>query len=456
MNDFAVKADGLTKIFPLYNDPVDRLKESLHPFRKKYHRDFYALNNVSLEVKKGQTFGIIGKNGSGKSTLLKMLTGVLTPTEGQVTVNGRVLALLELGAGFNPELTGIENIYFNGALLGASRDELDDKLDDILSFADIGEFAHQPVKSYSSGMYVRLAFAIIAHLDADILVIDEALSVGDAFFTQKCMRFLRRFMEKGTLLFVSHDTGAVIGLCERAIWLNNGQCEFQGTAKETAEKYLAAIYESKQGETAADCGALASESEDKNEVANQNQHAVGKLNDAPRDMRQDFINGTNCRNDIELFHFKPDAGNFGKGGGRITSVQLLDESEKVLSWVVGGEQVKLKVLCDAHVNLTGPIIGFYFNDKLGQPLFGDNTFNFSKQAPLRVRSAQKLEVLFEFRMPVLPAGDYTLTVALAEGTQQEHVQHHWIYDALVLKSHSSSVSTGLIGVPMNAIKMRTL
>src|SRR6185369_12594138 len=222
-DEIAIKVENLSKVYRLYNSPQDRLKESLHPLRKKYHHDFYALNDVRFEVKRGDTVGIIGTNGSGKSTLLKIITGVLTPSSGSVTVNGRVSALLELGAGFNPELTGIENAYYNGMLMGFTTEQMDAKLEDILSFADIGEFVHQPVKMYSSGMLMRLAFAVIANVDADIMVIDEALAVGDAFFVQKCMRFLRKFMETGTVLFVSHDTGAAVALCKTAIWLSNGR-----------------------------------------------------------------------------------------------------------------------------------------------------------------------------------------------------------------------------------------
>ena len=188
-----------------------------------FFREFWALKDVSFEVKRGETVGIIGRNGSGKSTLLQIICGTLSPTGGQVETHGRVAALLELGSGFNPEFTGRENVYMNGSVIGLSRDEIDTLFDDIVAFADIGEFIDQPVKTYSSGMYVRLAFAVIAHVNADTLVIDEALAVGDVFFVQKCMRFLRKFMDEGTIIFVSHDTGAVVNLCNRAFMLNKGQ-----------------------------------------------------------------------------------------------------------------------------------------------------------------------------------------------------------------------------------------
>lgn len=239
MSNITIKVENLSKIYKLYDKPVDRLKEAINPFRKKYHRDFYALKNINFEVARGETIGIIGKNGSGKSTLLKILTGVLTPTEGNIYTHGKVSALLELGTGFNPELTGMENIYFSAALMGYTKNEIDKKLDDIISFADIGEFINQPVKTYSSGMFVRLAFAVATNVDPEILIVDEALSVGDMFFQAKCMAKMKKMMEKGiTLLFVSHSTGAIKSICEKTILLDNGEMiEFDKSDK-VVEKYF--------------------------------------------------------------------------------------------------------------------------------------------------------------------------------------------------------------------------
>lgn len=446
-NDIAIRVQDLSKCYEIYDTPRDRLKQFFAPrlqrlagqTPKQYFREFWALKDISFEVKKGETVGIIGRNGSGKSTLLQIICGTLTPTSGSVETRGRIAALLELGSGFNPEFTGRENVYMNASVLGLSNEEIDARFNDIVAFADIGDFIERPVKTYSSGMMVRLAFAVIAHVDADILVIDEALSVGDAFFTQKCMRFLRKFMEKGTVLFVSHDTGAVINFCKRAIWLNRGISKYQGEPKDVAQKYLAELYESQQGESAA--------------LLNVNHGGNELPTGQPRDMRLDFINTTNYRNDIELFGFVSDAASFGKGGGNITSAQLLDETGKSLAWVVGGEKVKLVITCLAHTNMFSPIVGFLVNDRLGQSIFGDNTINFSKQVPLIIAPGGKFEAEFEFRMPILPIGDYSITVALAEGNQQDHVQHHWMHDAILLKSHSSSVCTGLVGVPMNNIRL---
>src|SRR5690606_10580997 len=219
-SDVAISVRNVGKTFRLYKRPQDRLLERFS--RKRLFREFHALTDIDFEVQKGETVGIIGRNGSGKSTLLQLICGTLTPSIGEITVNGRVAALLELGAGFNPEFTGRENVFLNATILGLTHEEIEARLDDIFAFADIGDFIDQPVKTYSSGMYVRLAFAVIAHVDADVLIIDEALAVGDALFTQKCMRFLRRFREHGTILFVSHDSHAVTNLCERAVWLRDG------------------------------------------------------------------------------------------------------------------------------------------------------------------------------------------------------------------------------------------
>lgn len=240
MSDAVIKVENLSKVYKLYNDPVDRVKEALNPFRKKYHHDFYALNDVNFEVKKGETIGIIGKNGSGKSTLLKILTGVLTPSSGHYHVKGKISSLLELGAGFNSELSGLENVYFNGAILGFTKDEIDEKLEAILEFADIGEFVHQPVKMYSSGMQVRLAFAVAISVDPDILIVDEALAVGDMFFQAKCMTKMKQMIDSGvTLVFVSHSPGAIKSLCNKAILLDAGGVIQHGTPSEVTEKYFA-------------------------------------------------------------------------------------------------------------------------------------------------------------------------------------------------------------------------
>ncbi len=239
MNDnVAIKVSNLTKIYHLYDKPQDRLKEALNPFKKSYHHDFYALNDVSFEIKKGETVGIIGKNGAGKSTLLKMITGVLTPTSGSIEVNGKIASLLELGAGFNPEMTGLENIYLNGTLMGFSHEEMESKIDTILEFADIGEFIHQQVKTYSSGMFARLAFSVAINVEPDILIVDEALSVGDMAFQMKCFKRFEEMQNIGvSILFVTHSLDSIIRYCSKAIVIEHGNKVVETNSKDAVDVF---------------------------------------------------------------------------------------------------------------------------------------------------------------------------------------------------------------------------
>lgn len=447
-DEVAIRVSHLGKCYQIYNTPRDRLKQFVLPrFQHlagktpvQYYREFWALKDVSFEVKKGETVGIIGRNGSGKSTLLQMICGTLTPTSGSVQTNGRIAALLELGSGFNPEFTGRENVYMNASVLGLSNEEIDERFADIIAFADIGEFVEQPVKTYSSGMMVRLAFAVIAHVDADILVIDEALAVGDAFFTQKCMRFLRKFMENGTVLFVSHDTGSIKSLCNYAVWIEKGQVLQEGTPKDVCELYLEAFYEAQQG---------------KNSVTRLGaSKAVGEVIEY-KDQRSDFINNSNLRNDLQIFKFNLDCASFGSGGAQIQNVSFLDANEHTLTWIVGGEKVVLQVIAKVHQNLDSPIIGFFVKDRLGQSLFGDNTFLTYQDHPLFCQAGSELRAEFVFYMPRLPSGDYSITIAIADGTQENHEQHHWIHDALIFRSEPSSVAHGLVGVSMTKIELQS-
>lgn len=247
-NETMIEIHDLVKTYKIYDKPIDRLKESLSLTHKQYSREFHALNGVNLTVKKGENVGIIGTNGAGKSTLLKIITGVLSPTSGSVTVNGKISALLELGAGFNPEYTGLENIYLNGTMMGYTREEVDVKVEGILQFADIGDFIYQPVKTYSSGMFARLAFAVAINVEPEILIVDEALSVGDVRFQMKCMNKMKEMMDGGTtVLFVSHDINAIRRFCTRAVWLNCGMMQRMGEVTEVADAYLDFL---KFGETA--------------------------------------------------------------------------------------------------------------------------------------------------------------------------------------------------------------
>lgn len=442
--DVAIELHGVCKTFEIYDRPIDRLLQMLYRGRKNFYRGFTALHDINLTIRRGECVGIVGRNGAGKSTLLQVIAGTLAPTAGTVRTCGRVAALLELGSGFNPEFTGKENVYLNAAILGLSDEEIDARYKDIAAFADIGEFIDQPVRNYSSGMVMRLAFAVIAHVDADILIVDEALAVGDAFFTQKCMRFLRNFIKEKTLFFVSHDVAAVNSLCTRAILLERGGIKKMGSPKDVTEVYLEDMFEAIQGKSS--------------EQGQRRKRTGGSLVLNPgeedfRDARQDFINASNLRNDIQVFRFDPESASFGKGGAAIEQVLLLDENGAPLNWCVGGEVVVLRIFCRAAQQLVSPIVGFNLKDRLGQLLFGDNTYLSYMDHPLRVESGELFCAEFRFRMPVLAAGTYSFTVAVAEGTQEDHVQHEWKHDALMLTSVATSASAGIMGIPMQAIDL---
>lgn len=441
----AIRVDALSKAYHIYNKPHERFLQLINWRARQYFSEFWALRDVSLEVKKGETVGIVGKNGSGKSTLLQIICGTLSQTSGQVQSNGKIAALLELGSGFNPEFTGRENVLMYASILGLSEELIAERYDDIVAFADIGEFLDQPVKTYSSGMVVRLAFGVIVHVDADILIIDEALAVGDIFFVQKCMRFLNEFKKHGTLLFVSHDSSAVVNFCDKAIWLDKGRIELTGSAKEVTERYLETLY------TGQNSG--------ENDLSSDVMEAFAKAKDKAgspsekKDARSEFINLTQYRNDLELFDFKEDGQSFGSRRAEIIGVKLMDESLSALSWAVGGELVTLQIVCFARQRLYKPIVGFHFKNRLGQRLFGDNTYLSFRNDEFSIAAGDSFTATFTFLMPRLEPGDYAFDVALADGVQENHEMLHWMYDALVLVSHSSSVVSGLVGIPMIAIDM---
>ena len=445
-----IEVHGAAKCYQIYAAPAHRLKQFIMPRLRRwlhlpprnYFREFWALQDISFEVHRGQTVGIIGRNGSGKSTLLQIICGTLHPTAGDVRVRGRVAALLELGSGFNPEFTGRENIFFNAGVLGQAEEVTRARLADIEAFADIGDFLDQPVKTYSSGMLVRLAFAVIAHVDADVLIIDEALAVGDAFFTQKCMRFLRKFMETGTVLFVSHDTNADKSLCNHAIWLDKGRLRQQGAPKDVCEAYLSALY--------ADQGSGDGVQEGADAAPPPEAPPAAALVDA----RLPWLNASNLRNDLQIFGFDESAASFGAGGAHITGATLCNAEGQPLAWAVGGEPVLLRIEARATQPLASPIIGFIVKDRMGQVLFGENTFLSYQKAPVACAAGQTLAAEFAFVMPRMMPGDYSITAAIADGTQQQHVQHHWVFDALTFRSECTSASAGLLGLPMQRVKLR--
>ena len=356
-SDFAIRLRDVRKTYRLFHRPSDRVKQWVMPplqrrfgwSRTDYYREHVALDGVSFEVKKGETLGVIGRNGSGKSTLLQVMSGVLHPTSGTVEIDGRVAALLELGAGFHPEFTGRENIFLNASLFGLSKQETEDRVDAILSFADIGSYIDQAVKTYSSGMHVRLAFAVIAHVQADILLIDEALAVGDAFFVQKCMRFLREFMERGTVVFVSHDSTAVLSLCRKALLLDQGRVLGLGEAKMVCDRYLQHLYESHEG---------------RESVVPHNEPAGAESSDKASSESDRGVGGFGWDN-------LADARAFGDLKAVIEKIVLRDSQGRFVSCVTKQQQICLRVWCKTSVLLANPLVGFLVRDRFGQHLESD-------------------------------------------------------------------------------------
>lgn len=412
-HEYAIKVENLSKAYKLYNNPVDRMKESLHPLRKKYHHDFYALNDVSFDVKKGETVGIIGKNGSGKSTLLKIITGVLTPTSGSVQVNGKVSALLELGAGFNPEFTGIENVYFNGSIMGYSKAEMDEKIDDILSFADIGEFIYQPVKVYSSGMFVRLAFSVAVNVEPDIFIVDEALSVGDMFFQQKCILRMRKMMDNGvTTLFVSHDPGTIQSLCNRGVLLQNGLVKMIGDAKDVSFEYLKQMHDYQN-----DC--LQSVIEEKKQIDNIKEYVDDSLTIRYLS-KDDFIDGgMQFQNKLSE--------RFGENTSWIKNVKIINSEGEITNVVQYKESFTVRIYIEAKDNLEGYCVGVRLWDDKGMSLAGTtNTIEIKQLPSLRVGE----QVIYDFSFKnIFAAGVYSVSAGIE--TVVVLNQNHFVLDAVI-------------------------
>jgi lipopolysaccharide transport system ATP-binding protein len=394
MTDIAIRVRNLSKCYQIYNQPQDRLKQSLYPrlqrlagkAPKQYFREFWALNDVSFEVKKGETVGIIGRNGAGKSTLLQILCGTLTPSGGSVEVTGRVAALLELGSGFNAEFTGRENVYMNASVLGLSQEEINARFDEIVAFADIGIFIDQPVKTYSSGMYVRLAFAVIVHVDADILIIDEALAVGDMYFQAKCQSHIKKLMSSGvTVLFVSHDVGSVKALCSRAVYLEHGKVVAMGGTKEVVEAYYGGMVRKKQGII---------------EEQKKIKEASG-----PVQIGTAFISVNEEFSKRAAFH------RIQNGKADFINIVLLDENEKEVRQVDFGTLVQLRMVFRANVPMSTVGVAYHIRDKNGFDLVYSDTC-VEKCDIFNVNAGELIVVDWKFIM-ALRSGDFTIAANLS-------------------------------------------
>lgn len=407
MSEVAIRVDDVSKLYKLYDKPSDRLKESLGLTRKKLYKEHYALNNVSFDVKRGETVGIIGTNGSGKSTILKIITGVLNPSGGHVEIDGRISALLELGAGFNMEYTGIENIYLNGTMIGFSREEIDAKMQDILDFADIGDFVHQPVKTYSSGMFVRLAFAVAINIDPEILIVDEALSVGDVFFQAKCYKKFEDFKKMGkTILFVSHDLGSISKYCDRVVLLNRGKKLAEGSPKEMVGMYKRIMVNQDKAE----------------EIAAHQMDMSAFDEEEEKEIKEAVCEGL-WKNHYNL---NPNVDEYGNGAAEIVDFAIVDENGNYNSAIMKGSRFRLKSKVKFKQDIQNPIFTYTFKNIQGVAITGTNTMYEKKDVPL-AKAGETYVATFEQDM-FLQGGEYLLSMSCTGYQGGEFQVYHRLYD----------------------------
>ncbi len=399
--DYAVKIENVSKTYFLYNKPSDRLKEALSITRKSYHRDFHALSPLSLEIPKGGCFGIIGVNGSGKSTLLKMITGVLHPTTGNIDIHGRVSALLELGAGFNMEYTGIENVYLNGTVMGYSKAEMDARLPDILAFADIGDFVNQPVKTYSSGMFARLAFAVAINVDPDILIVDEALSVGDIYFQSKCFKKFDEFKASGkTIIFVTHDMGSVLRYCDSVMVLNKGEKVGIGNPHDMVDLYKKIL-----------ANQYVEEAEKKEEA------------EAPKEEKAPVVN---WKSHMAL---NPKPVEYGEKKIEIIDFGIFDHKGQLSNTVMKGQEFDFKVAFKFHEAAKDVISTLTIKTMKGESLCGTNTF--LENVSISGEAGDVYEVRFRQKCTLQP-GQYLISTSITKYVGEEVFVFHRLYDVVSL------------------------
>ncbi|BAY40819.1 ATPase [Nostoc sp. NIES-2111] len=408
--EIAISLTNISKCYKRYARPVDRLKEILLP-GKNHAQEFWALQDINLELPKGETLGIIGQNGSGKSTLLQIIAGTLTPTTGKVYVNGRVSALLELGSGFNPEFTGRQNVFFNGQILGLSREQIEAKFDEIAAFAEIGDFIEHPVKTYSSGMVVRLAFAVIANTEPSILIVDEALAVGDAKFQARCMKRIRQLKEQGvTILFVSHDSASVKMLCNSAVLMNYGKILDVGNPKDIVNHYIA----------------LLSSGKNEVEIANQESEIMPLI----------------PKNHVELIDDVATNNNLHRHGNKlaiIKSVKIIDIQGKEITKLETGQKFQVSVILQAKAELSDVIVGISLRNLMGLVIYGINT-NLLKIKLPKLNCNEELKVLFQLPC-YMNKGVYTVTVGIHS---EEGLSYDWVDELVVFEVNNSIYCDGLI------------
>jgi ABC-type polysaccharide/polyol phosphate transport system ATPase subunit len=415
-NDIVISVQNLSKSYKMYRSPTDRIKEFLHPGKKSFHQKFWALREVSFDIEKGTTFGIIGQNGSGKSTLLQLISGIIRPTNGSVTVNGRISALLELGAGFHRDFSGRENVFMQGALMGIDRKEMEKNFDSIQEFADIGEFIDQPVKTYSSGMYVRLAFATAVNIDPDILIIDEVLAVGDDMFRRRCFRRLEEFQEKGkTVLFVSHSLPTVTNICSNSLLLDKGELVEIGNPK-----HISNIYSK-----------LISEREEKylKRISDLN---ISKT--STQKLSYDRVEESQAESDSEF--------RYGAGGAELIDIELLNHKKEKVNILEHGEEFTIRIQALFKKQMKEPTIGFRIRTLTGVDIFGTNT-TLSNRSIGKLEPGSKITVEFNQIMRI-NKGSYTLTSGIGEEISKQLVFHDRRMDVIVFKVIGDGQSGGLV------------
>ena len=412
--NLAISVQDVTKIYRLYDKPIDRLLEAMSITKKTYHKKFFALDKISFEIEKGTTVGIIGTNGSGKSTILKIITGVLNPSSGSVEVDGNISALLELGAGFNMDYTGIENIYMNGTMMGFSREDMEKKLPEILEFADIGDFVHQPVKTYSSGMFVRLAFALAINVEPEILIVDEALSVGDVFFQAKCYKKMEEIRQKGTtILMVTHDMGSVIKYCDKVILLNRGSFVAEGKAGEIVDLYKKI---------------LANRFEIEEEVEEDKLPVEAKVANTGKLMK-------------ESLSINPNLTEYGDGRAKIYDLGLIDSKGEISNLLIKGEEFTIKERIRFFADIKQPIFTYTIKDKKGTELSGTNTM-FELTDIEEVHAGDSYDVEFRQKMN-LQGGEYLISMSCTGFENGQHVVYHRLYDVASITVISNKNTVGI-------------
>ena len=414
----AIEVNHVTKIYRLYDKPSDRLRESFSIKGKCLHKDFYALKDISFNVEKGESLGIIGVNGSGKSTILKIITGVLTASSGEVKANGKISALLELGAGFNMEYTGLENVYMNGTMMGFSKKEMDAKLPGILSFADIGDFITQPVKSYSSGMFVRLAFALAINVDPEILIVDEALSVGDVFFQAKCYHRMDELRKNGTtIVMVTHDMSSVLKYCDRAVILNKGVLCAEGKPGEMVDLYKK-ILAGRSPEPASE--------EDKEK---KEENAAKASDGDEKGLMKSLMN------------LNPHVSEYGNGKAFIYDYGITDKNGKLTSLLLKGESFTINERIRFIEKVESPIFTFTIRDKKGNDLTGTNTLFEGKETGTCL-PGDCMKVSFTQNMD-LQGGEYLISMSCTGFEQGQHTVYHRLYDLINLTVISNKNTVGV-------------